>query len=262
MSARSRWVSAMGLAVVAVAAAACDSSTNLARGRGQAMSLSFAGRSPSVVGGAMAATSALADTLVQAFGTDTLRITSVEIVLRKIELDRAGATQCDSLPGTDDCEELELGPQLVSVPLAAGVQTALSVVIDSGTYRSVQFKIHRPGGDSLDLAFKTAHPDFTNVSIRVVGTFDGVPFTFTSTLDQEQEYDFVPPLMVDASGTPTNLTIRLDVTTWFKTGGTGALIDPATAGTGGPNQSVVEQNIKSSIKAFLDRNKDGDERNG
>ena len=54
----------------------------------------------------------------------------------------------------------------------------------------------------------------------------------------------------------------MDVSTWFKNAGTGALIDPATALIGGANESVVKGNIKASIKAFEDDNKDGDESNG
>ena len=257
---RSMW--GLALAVLATTTSGCDSSTNLTKGTGQMVSLSFAGRAPALAGGAMAVSGALGDTLVQGFGNDTLRITSVEIVLRKIELERAGdSAACDTLPETDDCEEFKLGPQLVSVPLAAGVQTSLSVLIDSGDYENVQFKIHKPGDDALDAAFKAANPDFANVSIRVQGTFDGVPFVFTSTLDQEQEYEFHPPLHVNASGTATNLTIRLDVSTWFRNG-TGALIDPATAGTGGANEGLVKENIKNSIKAFEDEDRNGDERDG
>lgn len=253
----------LGVVLLAAGMTACSESTNPAAGKGQNMSLSFSGRPPAVISGAMAFEAAQGDTLVQAIGTDTLRITSVGIVLRNIELERVSVpVVCDSTSDASACEEFSLGPQLVLVPLATGVQTALAVVIDSGSYASVQFKIHKPGSDSLDLLFKAAHPDYANVSIRVTGTFNGTPFTYTSTLDQEQEYNFVPPLHVTASGASTNLTIRLDVTTWFRVGGTGALISPATALPGGVNEGALNQNIKNSIKAFEDDNKDGDERNG
>jgi hypothetical protein len=75
-------------------------------------------------------------------------------------------------------------------------------------------------------------------------------------------YDFNPPLVVDASGAATNLTIRLDITTWFLNTGTGALIEPGTANPGGANESVGNQNIKRSVQAFEDRNRDGDAPNG
>ncbi len=265
MRAKRQELRTLGVLVVAIALAGCESSTNLAKGTGQNMSLSFSGKPPAgVAASAMSldVTSANGDTLVQASGTDTLRLTSVGIVLRKIELERVeGTLPCDSLP-EGQCEEFRVGPQLVMVPLAAGVQTGVSVVVDSGLYKSVQFKIHKPGNDSLDLLFKAAYPDYAAVSIRVTGTFNGTPFTFTSTLDQEQEYDFSPPMHVDASGAATNLTVRLDVTTWFKNAVSGALIDPSTANPGGANEGAVKDNIKRSIKAFRDDNRDGDERNG
>jgi len=137
--------------VVAALSACSDTSTNLAAGTGQNMSLSFSGRAPVPVSGAMSVASAQTDTLVQASGSDTLRITSVGIV---------------------------------------------------------------------------------------------------------------PPLVVDASGSSTNLTIRLDVSTWFRVGGTGTVIDPSTANPGGANEGAVKDNIKHSVKAFRDENHDGDEHNG
>jgi hypothetical protein len=254
---------ALALLVAAAAGSGCTDTTNLAAGTGQNVSLSFSGRPPAGLSGAMSASNALGDTLVQGSGTDTLRITSAEVVLRKISLERASVNvNCDSVQDETACEEFTVGPQLVSLPLAPGATVAITVALDSGTYRSVQFKIHKPGGDSLDLLFKAAHPDFATISIRVRGIFNGTPFTYTSTLDQGQEYDFVPPLQVDASGSSTNLTIRVDLTTWFKQSGSGALIDPSTANPGGANEGVVKVNIRNSVKAFEDRDHNGDERDG
>jgi hypothetical protein len=243
--------------------ACSDTSTNPLLGNGQSVSLSFSSRPPAGVSGVMAAENVLADSMVLISGNDTLSITSVEIVLRKIELKRSGVTvNCDSTADEDACEEFTVGPQLLSLPLGTGVQTSLTVPLDSGTYSKIEYKIHKPGNDSLDRIFKAANPDFTSISIRVRGTFNRVAFTYTSPLDQEQEYTFVPPLVVDASGTATNLTIRVDVTTWFKNAGTGTLISPATANVGGANEGTVKQNIKNSFRAFRDHDRDGDERDG
>ena len=53
-------------------------------------------------------------------GTNTLVINQVQLVLREIELHRAGAV-ADCAGGTSgDCEELELGPVLVDLPLGTG----------------------------------------------------------------------------------------------------------------------------------------------
>jgi len=105
-----------------------------------------------------------------------------------------------------------------------------------------------------------AHPDFASIAIRVRGTFNGAAFTYTSALNEEQEYTFNPPLVIDASGSTTNLTIRVDVATWFLNPTSGALINPTTANTGGANEGVVKENTEDSFKAFHDR--DGDERDG
>ena len=233
--------------------AACSDTTDPLAGRGQLMSVSVAS-----VGAPVAIMAG--DTLVVAAGSDTLRITSDEIVLREIELNRVTTgVDCDSTADEDACEEFELGPRLVSVPLDGGVEALISVPIDSGTYDEVEFEIHKPGGDSLDTAFKAQHPDFANISIRVRGTFNGTPFTYTTPIDQEQEFEFATPLVVDVSGANTNLTIRMDVRTWFRVGGTGALIDPASANVGQPNEGAVRENIKNSIEAFEDDDRDGDQ---
>ena len=61
-------------------------------------------------------------------GTNTLVISKVELVAREIELHRAGVT-ADCAPGVSgDCEELELGPVLIDVPL--GVAGASSGIAD------------------------------------------------------------------------------------------------------------------------------------
>lgn len=262
-------VLALAAAVTAGTVVACSESTSPLSG-GQSMSLSFAGTAPPgvspSVGGIMSVQNILADTLVQVSGSDTLKITSAQVVLRRISLKRveASSVNCDTMPETsqNSCEEFTLRDLLVSLPLVQGVQTALTVQVDSGHYQGVEFKIHKPGSDSIDLAFKAANPGFDSISIKVTGLFNGTPFTFVSRMDVEQEFDFPTPLVVDASGSATNLTLRLDLTTWFKNVSTGALIDPTSANPGGASEGLVTSNIQHSAKAFEDKNRDDDERNG
>jgi hypothetical protein len=267
-------VLALAATLTAGTVAACSETTGPSlAGTGQSVSLSFAGvrppglaAAPSRLMSLMSVQNGLADTLVEVVGTDTLKITEASIVLRKISLKRveASTVNCDTMPESAQrsCEEFTIRAVLVSLPLAAGVQTSLSVPVDSGHYQGVEFKIHKPGNDSIDVAFKAANPGFDSISIRVKGVWKGTPFTFISKLDAEQEFDFSPPLAVDASGSATNLTIRMDLSAWFKNVSSGALIDPNTANPGGANESIVKGNIKNSVKAFEDKNHDGDERNG
>lgn len=191
-------------------------------------------------------------------GTNTLVLTSVQMVLREIELDLAGADEDCHQEGSssDSCEEIELGPVLLDVPVGAGPEQAISVDLAEGTYDEIEFELHKPDdGNAADQAFVAANPAFDGVSVRVTGTFNGTPFTFTSEVDAEQEHELDPPLTVAATG-PAVLTLMVDVSTWFQTGG-GALIDPATANTGGANKSLVENNIVDSFDAFEDNDEDG-----
>jgi hypothetical protein len=250
----------LGTAALLVAVTSCDDSTGPAAG-GRTVTLSFAGAKPPGVGGAQAVRGALADSLIVVSGNDSLVITSVEIVLREIELKRQeGVIDCDSVADEDACEEFTLGAMLVNLPLAPGTSQELSVVIDTGVYTEVEFEVHKPGDDSTDQAFLAANPTWPDtVSIRVQGTFNGTPFLYVTDLNEEQEVALVPPLVITEAGTPTNLTIRLDVSSWFRQPGTGALIDPATANKGGQNENLVKDNIKNSIDAFEDEDRDGDE---
>lgn len=256
--------SSFALLVVAGAATACGDSTAPA---GRSVALSFsglrpAGVAPSVAAGLHASLLAPGDSLVLNDGTNTLIITRVEVLLREIELKHANVSDCDSTANPDACEKLELGARLITVPLAQGPTTELAVTLDSGSYTEIEFDIHKLGTDSVDDVFLAMHPTWpANTSIRVTGFYNGTAFTFTTGLDAEQEIQFVPPLDV-AAGATTNVTIRFDLEQWFRNGPTGPYVDPATANQGGANQSLVENNIKNTLKAFEDSDRDGDERDG
>jgi hypothetical protein len=67
---------------------------------------------------------------------------------------------------------------------------------------------------------------------------------------------FEPPLVV-GEGATANLTMRVDISTWFLNVGGTALVDPDTANKGGQNEGVVKNNIEQSIEAFHDDDRDG-----
>jgi hypothetical protein len=188
-------------------------------------------------------------------GTNTLVIDGVQLVLREIELHKAGAVAECAAAADDDCEELELGPVLVDVPLGtAGTARTFSAALQPGSYDRVEFEIHKPSSSS-DAAFLAAHPDLDGVSVRITGTYNGVAFTYTADFNDEMEFNLVPELAVAGSGT-ADLTLLIDLDSWFRDSG-GNLVNPATANPGGPNQGLVEQNIKSTLDAFEDENHDG-----
>jgi hypothetical protein len=209
------------------------------------------------VGTAAARMASIADPYTVTDGSgNTLTFESVQLVMREIELERVESSVACGDDDSDDCEELEFGPVLVDVPLGAGPARALSVEVTPGLYEKLEFEIHKPES-SDDAAFIAANPDFDGVSVRVTGTYNGTPFTYTSDLDVEQEQELSPPLeVVDAQA--TELTLLVNIDNWFRTEG-GVLLDPASANDGQPNEGQVKSNIETSLNAFEDDDRDGDD---
>jgi hypothetical protein len=211
------------------------------------MSISFSSQA------AAAPSPALGDVIVTS-GTNTLVITKAQIVVRRIKLTESTATLCsDDDANTDDCEETVSGPILVDLPLTTTTVQSVAASIPAGTYSEIEFKIHKPGGDTGDAAFGAANPNFANSSIRVEGTFNGTAFVFTSTLSETQRLTFDPPIVLDE--TNKNVTIQFDVSSWFKNGTT--VVNPATANPGGANENLVRDNIRRSLRAIEDDDKNG-----
>src|SRR5690606_12120927 len=59
---------------------------------------------------------ALAGQEVIAVGSDTIVLTSVQMVLREIELKRVGGIACDTAEVEDDCGEMEIDAPLLDLP--------------------------------------------------------------------------------------------------------------------------------------------------
>ena len=222
----------------------------------------------------------LSDTV--ATPTDTILLDTVELVLRDVRFKRVEDSGCpddDSLHASamggdgggshdgnedghdghvDACESFNAGPFLLNLPLGGGVDQAFSVTVDTGTYDQLRVKVHKPSTDSADAkdaAFLAAHPDFQNVSIRATGTFNGTPFTYISDLSAEERIRLIPPISVADSAASVDVTIKVDVSSWFKDEG-GNLVDPSSANSGGANDQLVRDNIKRSFHAFRDENHD------
>lgn len=247
------------LSVIALAAglAACSSTSPSAGG--STVSFNTATQPGTPPAASQASFSTGATPLTVTLGANTLVLTDVQLVARNIELQRQGAdVTCESdVNHEQDCEELKVGPVLLDVTLSAGASQSFSVQVPAGTYDQAEFHIHQvSSGDAADAAFLAANPGFDGVSIKITGTYNGTPFTFTTGLDAEQEIALSPPLTTDGS-TPASVTLFVDVSSWFKTADGTGLVDPATALLGQPNQSLVENHIKASFEAFEDENHDG-----
>lgn len=233
--------------------AACDNGT--APGTGTSVSLTLATNAPAGPAGAPGLAAAPAQATITD-GTNTLVITSVQVVLREIELEPAETPDCDVEPGPVGCEEFETGPVLLNLPVDGSTSEDVAIDVPAGSYDEVEFDIHVVS--DADGAFLAANPTMEGKSIVVEGTYNGDPFTFETNMSQEQELELSPPLTVGDGDPATNVTIRFDVSTWFLDE-LGNVFNPATASTGEPNESIAEENIQNSIKAFEDHDRDGDE---
>ena len=263
-----RLVSALG--VLGLGACSGSDTTGPSQGH-QMVNLSIATQS----GSASAAGAPATETLTM--GGHTLVIVKVELVLKKLELERVNASgECvtDDSSGAsasddegqghherpeakpEECASFETGPMLVDLPLGSGPQRVLSVQVDTGHYQKLEFKIHTPDADADDSTLLQQHPDIRRLSIRVRGTFDSLPFGFVSKLSVKEELDLTTPLVVTAS-TATDLTIMIDLSKWFLDATGTTLIDPLTAIPGQPNEFLVRHNIRSSFHAFQDQDQDG-----
>ncbi len=245
------------LAMLVAIAAACTT-TNGPDSEFANVQVSFATQRPAgpLASGAFLSRAA-GDTIIT--GTDTLVIDRVQVVLREIELKRVATTDCDSAADEDACERFETGPVLVDLPLGSTVQQKFAVNVPVGSYNEIEFDIHKPDDDDpSDQVFIANNPTFAAISIRVTGTFNDTAYVYTSDLNVQQELALVPALEITDMTGATNLTVLVDIDSWFRNA-SGAVVDPTSANKGGPNENLVKENIKNSVEAFEDDDRDGAE---
>lgn len=257
--------------LAAIALGACSNATSTPNARPVTISFTTRQSAASASLGAAAFSAAVAT-------ADSVTLTKAQLVIREIDLERAGGLGCrenqdndsggrgsNSGSGSDshgnhnvneDCVGIEIGPVLVDLPLTGQIQSRFQAAIPEGDYREIEVRIDKPENDSAGRAFVAQHPTFKDVSVIAEGTFKGQPFRFAARVKVKLEFEFSPPLAVGAAG--TNITVRVLVGRWFRDA-TGTPIDPTTAAAGGINAERVVRNIANSIQAFGDSNRDGSE---
>lgn len=183
---------------------------------------------------------------------DSIVISRVRFVLEEVELE----SEVDTV-------EFDAGPVVLDLDLSNTPQEFAVTNAPFGTYNSVEFDIHRV--DSSDLvgmsSVQTApFADFLageRYSIIIEGSVysDGggaVAFVFRSKIDAQQEYDLSPPIVVSDTTPVVNVTLEVNSAGWFE-GPDGALLDPSDPN----NQSMIDENLKMSIRVFEDSDRDG-----
>lgn len=246
----------LSLACAALVAAACNGT---APKGAQPLSLSVTTRSASTA--TLPSASGVRAAIQIGSGANSLSITKAQIVLARIELSTTGT--CATTGEADDCDELQAGPALVDLPVDGSTKVMLDAAVPAGTYSGLHAKLDAVKADDDETgasAFLTANPDWKGLSVKVTGVFTDAnnqthDFTFASEADAEIEAAFSPPVTVGAS--TSNLTVSVDVASWFKDA-TGAVIDPTNAA----NAKAIDRNIRQSLRAFEDEDRDGTDDHG
>lgn len=257
MQVSSRMLPLASLASVLALAAGCGDSSTGPEGTGRVtFQLATKSSSASAIG---------AETSIAALqvGEDVLVITDVQLVARKIKLQQVEGScppadlSDEGMADTEDepdCPIVWLAPRLLLAPVTAGAQAVFTVDLPEGTFDQLKLQLHKPSDANADAEFLLANPDFLGVSIKVTGTFNGEPFTFTSALTSVVELELEAPVVV-AAETPTAVTLMVDVESWFLASGGASLINPIDLDQ--QFRSQVEQNIRGSFRAFEDEDQDG-----
>ncbi|WP_411281289.1 hypothetical protein [Gemmatimonas sp.] len=283
----SRTVSGVAAALAAITVSACSDGTSpssaykvgvgfqLARtSNAQALlASSVEGSAPSVPGTTPTITTSAAGMTITRDG-DVLLISKAQLVVRNVKLKSASAVCSDddddeSSSGSnsnsssqrdkddDDCAAIRVGPYLVDVPVSGADGARVAVNVPAGTYSSIRLWLHKvTSSDSADVAFRRANPDFRDISVRLVGTYNGTPFTFVNDVNAKLTVPLTTPLVVGTGG--DDVTVTIDLSTWFLRS-SGGLYSPAAANTPGQVRAQVQNNIRSAFRAFKDKNKDGRE---
>ena len=179
---------------------------------------------------------------------DSIILSKAQLVLSNIELSKVGGTCTVTSQGHQgDCQDIEVNPAAIELPLTAGAKTAFAVGIPEGTYSGLEAEISPARAGS---SIATALPELAGKSIRVEGTYGGAPFVYSTDISADLELSFSPPIAVTKDG--LNVTVGVDVNSWFRDA-SGARLDPRNAA----NAATINANIRRSFKAYEDDDKDG-----
>lgn len=203
---------------------------------------------------------------------DALLVTRAQLVIRDVKLKTAAAichdddnVAADNSSGSsrdadhddDDCPTFRVGPFLVDMPVSGADGGRVAVSVPEGTYSSVRLTLHKvTSSDPADAAFRQANPDFRDISVRLEGTFNGTPFVFVGDVDAKITVPLTAPIAIKAGG--EDVTVAIDLSSWFLRA-QGGLYAPSLANTPGAVRALVQNNIRSTFRAFRDHNRDGRE---
>jgi hypothetical protein len=196
-------------------------------------------------------------------GTDEILITKAQVVVKNVKLKSVAAVCAndddDDMDGDDedDCPTIRVGPFLVNVPVNGTDGGRVAVPVPAGSYSAIRFDIHKvSSSDSADRVFRQTNPDFRDISVRLEGTYNARPFIFTHDVNAKLDVPLSKPVEIGAAG--DNVTVMIDMTTWF-TKPSGGLYSPAEGNVPGFVRAKIQNNIRAAFRAFRDKDRDGED---
>lgn len=181
---------------------------------------------------------------------DSIRIDRARFVLRDIKF----KTQADST-------NFRTNPFVLELNLAGSAQDISIAEVPFGTYRRIEFDVHRVEStlvNTLPVAERAQFQEFLAgdrysiiINGRTYTAGQAQTFTFRSRINAKQKIDLMPELVVSAGSSAVNATLLLSSADWFKS--SGVLLDPADP----KNENTISDNLRASIRVFKDNNKDG-----
>lgn len=212
--------------------AGCSDSTAPAGATQVSVGFSAAGMVPTTSGDmAPLAALPLAQPLEVQGTNGVLTIDGLYLIVSGFELKSADHATCEE--SEDACEEFKAPASFVDVPLDGTGNVTVSETLPAGTYDRLQFKIENGDwGDESDSAkvqqiqqvmqqVLAQFPDWPQqASMLVTGTFTptgGQPASFSAYFAAELEIEMPidPPVTVDAGSGPTQLTVKIQPSSWF-----------------------------------------------
>lgn len=200
------------------------------------------------------ATPGISQSVEVTVGGQTLQIDRVELVMRHIEVGRAG-TSCgraarNPSEDTDNCGEYVFTSVAVPVPLEVQDSLLASGGFAPGSYDRLTFGLNRlETDDPEDDILLDPRPDLANASVQIDGSFDGTAFdSLTVGPDSVITLPF-QEISLDA-GQTRRIRLRTNVASWFVqhgADGDSSLVDPTTLADSAALRDTVEHNIKTSF---------------
>lgn len=186
--------------------------------------------------------------VVMTQGENELVMERIELVIRDLYLKPDDVSSC----GAGECVEYVGAPVLLPLPTEGTTILLATRSVPAERFDRLDLSLHPPGADE---SVVEENPGLEGVSVRIEGTYNDEPFTYSGDVAMDARMSLTPALVLGEGLSTANVTFQVGVTGWFR--GDPGLIDPRTANEGGENEDVVDANIQDSFEAFRDDDRDG-----